>query len=135
MSLLDSLLRGRELDKAPPKSSPSSPARATTERPVRPASCSWNDLRDAYGRRANVALDAICEASAPEGLIVWLGEHSPFLYGRLTQELPNAISHAWDARIPYEDFDALCFDLVDTYRRAAELYRATAEERSRRTRT
>ena len=24
---------------------------------------------------------------------------------------------------PYEDFDALCFELVTTYRRAAELYR------------
>ena len=26
-------------------------------------------------------------------------------------------------RVPYEDFDALCFELVDVYRRGAELYR------------
>jgi hypothetical protein len=79
--------------------------------------------RDFYGWRANVALDAICEIPAPEGLIVWLGEHSPFLYRRLTRDLPNRISRAWDTQIPYEAFDALCFELVDTYRRAVELYR------------
>ena len=132
MSLLDSLLRGRELEKAPPKSSPSSPsspARATPEPHVRSASRSWSHLRDAYGWRANVALDAICEIPAPEGLIVWLKEQSPFLYRRLTRDLPNEISRAWNDRVPHEDFDALCFDLVDTYRRAAELYKTTTEAR------
>jgi hypothetical protein len=79
--------------------------------------------RDFYGWRAHTALDAICEIPAPAGLVVWLGEHSPFLYTRLTRDLPNEISRAWDAQIAYDDFDALCLDLVNTYRRAAELYR------------
>lgn len=83
----------------------------------------WGVHGDYYGWRAHVALDAICGISAPEGLIVRLGEHAPFLYQRLTRDLPNEISRAWDAKIPCEDFDALCLDLVDTYRRAAELYR------------
>jgi hypothetical protein len=79
--------------------------------------------RDYYGWRAHLALDTICEIPAPEGLIVWLGKHSLFLYRRLTVDLPNKISRAWDARVPHEAFDALCLDLVDTYRRAVELYR------------
>lgn len=83
----------------------------------------WGKHGDAYGWRAHVALNAICDIPAPEGLIVWLREHSPLLYRKLTRDLPHKISRAWDAQIPYEDFDALCFDLVDTYRRAAELYR------------
>jgi hypothetical protein len=66
-------------------------------------------------------VDAIYAAAAPEGLIAWVREHSPNVYEKLTQELPDRISRAWDARIPYEAFDALCFELVDTYRRAAEL--------------
>jgi hypothetical protein len=83
----------------------------------------WGIYGDYYGWRAHLALDAICGISAPAGLIVWLGEHSLFLYQRLTRDLPNEISRAWDAQIPYEGFDALCLDLVDTYRRAAELFR------------
>jgi hypothetical protein len=83
----------------------------------------WGRHGDYYGWRTNVALDAICAIPSPEGLIVWLGEHSPFLYQRLTRDLPNEISRAWDAQIPLVDFDAVCLDLVDTYRRAAELFR------------
>jgi hypothetical protein len=77
--------------------------------------------RDYYGWRANVALEAICKIPAPEGLIVWLGEHSPFLYRNLTSDLPNTISQAWNDRVPFEDFDGLCFAWVDNYRRAAEM--------------
>jgi hypothetical protein len=77
--------------------------------------------RDYYGWRANVALEAICKIPAPEGLIVWLGEHSPFLYRNLTSDLPNTISQAWNDRVPFEDFDRLCSALVDDYSRAAEL--------------
>ena len=82
----------------------------------------WSKYGDAYGWRAHTALDAICEIPAPEGLMVWLGEHAPFLYRRLTRDLPNEISRAWDARVPYEDFDALCLELVHTYRRGTALY-------------
>jgi hypothetical protein len=77
--------------------------------------------RDYYGWRANVALKAICKIPAPEGLIVWLGEHSPFSYRNLTSDLPNRISQAWNDRVPFEDFDVLCFAWVDNYRRAVEL--------------
>ena len=79
--------------------------------------------RDYYGWRTDIALSAICKIPAPEGLAVWLGEHSSFLYHRLTRDLPNKLSRAWDARISHEKFDVLCLDLVDTYRRAVDLYR------------
>jgi hypothetical protein len=77
--------------------------------------------QDYYGWRAHVAIDAICRIAAPEGLIAWLEEYSPFHYRRLTCDLPNGISQAWNDRVPFEDFDKLCFDLVDAYRRAVEL--------------
>jgi hypothetical protein len=89
--------------------------------------------RDYYGWRTHVALDAICQISAPAGLAVWLERNASFLYGRLTRDLPNEISRTWDARIPFEDFDALCFEWVVTYRRAAELYRASRETRKEET--
>jgi hypothetical protein len=85
--------------------------------------------REYYGWRANVALESICKIPAPEGLIVWLGEHSAFLYRNLTSDMPNAISQAWNDRVPFEDFDSLCFDLVDAYRRAAELYSIVHEKK------
>lgn len=81
--------------------------------------------RDCYEWRAHVAIDAICGIVAPKGLIIWLGEHSPYLYRSLTRDLPNKISGAWNDRVRFEDFDALCFDLVDTYRRAVELMLAS----------
>jgi hypothetical protein len=126
VSLLDCLLWGFEMEGVSPKSSPSppkSPTVAVLESPIRRSLHFWGGNSDAYGWRAHLALDAICGIHSPEGLIVWLREHSPLLYRRLTQDLPNQISRAWDARIPHKDFDALCFELVDTYRRAAELYR------------
>lgn len=88
----------------------------------------WGTSRDGlkrnyYGWRAHVAVDAICRITAPEGLITWLDKHSPFLYRRLTHDLPNKISRAWNDRVSFEDFDKLCFDLVDTYKRGVELMR------------
>jgi hypothetical protein len=77
--------------------------------------------RDYYGWRANVALEAIRKIPAPEGLIVWLGENSPFLYRSLTSDLPNTISQAWNDRVPFKDFDGICFQLVETYKRAVEM--------------
>jgi hypothetical protein len=32
---------------------------------------------------------------------------------------PASLSFAWEARVPYGDFDALCREFIDTYRRAA----------------
>jgi hypothetical protein len=88
--------------------------------------CFWGTNKDSpnqdyYGWRAHVAIDAICRIAAPGGLIVWLDEHLPFLYRRLTRDLPNKISRDWNDRVPFEVFDQLCFDLVDTYRRAVDL--------------
>jgi hypothetical protein len=94
------------------------------ERPARVHGTDRNgEVRDYYGRRAHAALDAICAIQVPDGLIVWLDEHSASLYERLTCELPDEISRAWNARIPPEAFDALCSRMVDTFRFAAELYR------------
>jgi hypothetical protein len=131
VSLLESLIWGREFEKAPHQpspSSPSSPARAAAEPKLWSPTCSWNDLRDDYDCRANAALQAIREIAAPEGLIVWLGEHDPSLYQKLTRVLPNRLSRAWDAQVPYQDFDALCFELVDTHAFAAERYRTGYEK-------
>ncbi len=88
--------------------------------------CFWGTSRDGldqdyYGWRAHVAIDAICRIAAPDRLIVWLEEHSPFLYRRLTRDLPNAISRAWNDQVALEDFDRLCFELVATYERAVKL--------------
>lgn len=106
---------------------PTEPASAAHREPsLEKPSYFWAEHGDAYGWRMHVALDAICEIPAPAGLVIWLSERSPVLYRRLVIDLPNDISRAWSGRIPREDFDALCFDLVDTYRRAAELYSATA---------
>jgi hypothetical protein len=77
--------------------------------------------RDKYDRRVQLALEAICQIRATDGLIVWLADHSPDLYQRLTSDLPDRISRAWDDCIPYDEFDAICCDLVDTFRRAADL--------------
>jgi hypothetical protein len=90
----------------------------------------WGTNRDGHARncyewRAHVAIDAICEIAAPEGLITWLSEHSPLSYRQLTRDLPNKISRAWQERIPFEKFEKLCFNLVDTYRHAVELMLAS----------
>jgi hypothetical protein len=45
------------------------------------------------------------------------------LYRRLIHDLPNKLARAWNTHVPHEEFDALCFDWVDTFRRAAEMYR------------
>lgn len=81
-----------------------------------------SETRDYYGRSAQAAIEAICAIHVPRGLIVWLSEHSPTLHERLTCDLPNEISRAWNAQISFQEFDALCSRLVDTFQRAAELY-------------
>lgn len=117
MTVLNSMLWGNESEKAPPKSSPTSPASPLSY---------WVNYADYYGWRAHTALDSICAIPAPEGVIVWLGDHAMYLYQRLTSALPDRISRAWNARIAHEDFNALCDELVDTYRRAVDLYVAAA---------
>ena len=88
----------------------------------------WRKRGGPYESRAHDAVDAICKTPAPKGLVVWLSEHDPALYRKLTRVLPTKISRAWDARVPYERFDALCFELVETYAFAAEQYRAGYEK-------
>jgi len=128
MSLLDSLLWGYELEEVERKSPPSSPSTplpsipAVWNPPTQRASWSSLNAHYEYGRRAHAALDAICAIPSPEGMIVWLDEHSPSLYDRLTRDLPDEISRAWNSQIPLEAFDTLCCRLVDTFRSAAELY-------------
>jgi hypothetical protein len=81
----------------------------------------YGKRRDFYDWRANVAIDAIRRIATPEGLVVWLGQNSPVLYRKLTEELPNEISRAWNDRVSPECFDKLCFELVVTFRRAVEM--------------
>lgn len=133
MSLFDSLLWGHELKRVSCDSSPSSPRspmQQISEPMVRPPSWFWSERQDAYGWRAQAALDAICAIPAPEGLIVWLDENSPSLYRKLMRDLPKRISRSWNDRIPAEAFDALCLDLVNTYERAAELFSRTTQSRN-----
>lgn len=91
-----------------------------------PVYCSESDRRekprDYYEWRARAALDALCKIPTREGLVVWLGKYSPGLYESLTCDLPNEISRTWNAQISFNEFDALCFRLVGTFQRAAELY-------------
>jgi hypothetical protein len=121
VSLLDSLLWGRDSEKVPTTPSPSSPTQTISNRQMWKQSRPWGKYGSFYGWRAHLALDAICATPAPEGLIAWLRERSPSLYEKLTRDLPNEISRAWDAHIPHDGYNALCFDLMDTYRRAVEL--------------
>jgi len=85
--------------------------------------------RDYYGWRTDVALEAICQIPAPEGLALWLGKNASFLYRKLLYDLPNRVSRAWNAHIPHQDFDALCSDWVDTFRSAVEMYRMDCDGR------
>lgn len=93
--------------------------------PVDRASEFWGSRGDAYSWRADLALDAICRISIPEDLTLWLEANSPYLYGQITRVLPDKISRAWNGRDPLDEFDCLCRDLVETFRRAAKLYTAT----------
>ena len=88
-----------------------------------------DERQDAYGWRAQAALDAICAIPAPESLIVWLGENRHRFTGG-HRDLPKQISRSWNDRIPAEAFDALCLDLVNTYERAAELFSRTTQSRN-----
>jgi hypothetical protein len=136
VSLFDALLWGREMEDDLRKSSPSSPP-SPTQGISGPLFQSpfWDEGQDAYARRAHLALDAICGIPSPVGLIGWLRQHSAFLYVRLTREVPDEISRAWNAKVPYEDFDALCFNLVETHRRAVAIYCAACETEGRKSET
>lgn len=90
--------------------------------------------RDYYGWRAHTALDVMCATPAPAGVIVWLSDYAPYLYHRLTSVLPDKISRAWDAQIAHEAFNALCWDLVETYQLAVDLHRIQHEREIRFTR-
>ena len=83
--------------------------------------------RDPYGWQANKVLDVIRRVPAPQGLILWLGDHSPFLYRRLTDELPEEISRAWNDRVSSKYFEYLCFELIFTYKHAVDLRLAAGD--------
>jgi hypothetical protein len=126
VSLLESLIWGREFEQTSPQpspSSPSSPERVAAEGELWSPLCSGNYLRDDHESRANAALSAIRDIPAPEGLVAWLSHESPTLYRQLVDNLPNRISRAWNAQIPLEEFDALCCEWVGTFRRAVEVYK------------
>ncbi len=138
MSLLEILLWGAELAEVCPNSPPSPPsppamgANPSSPRQLQERSPSiWDTHLDGYGWRVDLALEAILTISAPSGLIVWLGDHSPYLYRRLTSDLPDEISLAWEARVPYGDFDALCREFIDTYRCAADYAHDSENEQSK----
>jgi hypothetical protein len=141
MSLLEFLLGSDRLEKGSQESSPSSPSSPTCpahgSQPPIGAACFLGKPQnfsrshgDAYGSRLQLALQAICDTNAPEGLIVWLAGHSPHLYRLLTEKLPEEISRAWDSQTPFAQFEVLCSELVQTYRTAAALYRTNRRSAS-----
>lgn len=93
-----------------------------SDQPAERPSYFWGRHRDAYGWRAHVALEAMCRIPSPEGLLVWLRDRSPYLHQKLARDLPDEISRAWNAKVPYAEFDAVWTELIDTYRRGIQLY-------------
>jgi hypothetical protein len=82
---------------------------------------------DQYGWRLNRAFEIICGLEYPAGTILWLETAAPHLYDRLTRYLPDRISHAWDAKVPFNEFDRLCHELEEAHRQAVLLRRQSIE--------
>ncbi len=76
---------------------------------------------DQYGWRLNCAFEVINRRGYLAGTILWLETAAPHLYDRLTRSLPDRISHAWDAKVPFNEFDQLCHELEETFRQAVLL--------------
>ena len=134
MSLLNCLLWDCEFERVPQQSSPTSPSSpsklAFRSGIVEPPSLPYLSC-DYYESRAHAVVDAIRETGAPEGLIVWLNEHHPFLHRWLAVDLPDGISRAWISRVSRGEFETLCAEVVDTYHFAAELYVNSKKTRNR----
>jgi len=79
-----------------------------------------------YAERAQAALEAINQPNYPAGMIAWLESEQPELYRMLTSILPDRIHDLWSRHASFFEFDAVLARLVETHRRACELYRAEA---------
>lgn len=92
--------------------------------PQEPSSSFWGPHRDQYGWRANVTIEFIAASpDYPAGMIAWLATAAPTLYDQLTGSIPDRISRAWDARVPFDQFDLVCHELENTHKRALAFYR------------
>ena len=81
----------------------------------------WGAHGDEFGWRLNCAWDVICRDYLA-GMIAWLETNEPLLYERITRNLPDKISSAWNA-VPFSEFDLLCHELEAEHGRATDLYR------------
>ena len=81
----------------------------------------WGAHGDEFGWRLNCAWDLICRDYLA-GMIAWLETNEPLLYDRITRNLPDKISSAWNA-VPFSEFDLLCHELEVEHGRATDLYR------------
>jgi hypothetical protein len=83
----------------------------------------WGVHGDVYGQRLNAAFEAICAENYPAGMIPWLETNGSLLHDRLTRSLPEKITAAWNARVPFDQFDGLCGEFEAMHERAVDLYR------------
>jgi hypothetical protein len=83
----------------------------------------WGVHGDVYGWRLNAAFEIICAENYPVGMILWLERSESLLHDRLTRSLPEKITAAWNARVPFDQFDDLCGELEATHEQAIDLYR------------
>jgi hypothetical protein len=91
----------------------------------------WGVHGDHYGWRLNSVIEFMDGLDYPAGLICWLEAAAPYLYDRLTRALPERISRAWGAKVPFNEFDALCLELEETHARAVALFRQHLVSRRR----
>lgn len=77
----------------------------------------------AYGEHMQAALAQINQPDYPAGMIPWRGEAHPELYDELTSRIPDEINLAWKCQAPLAEFEAVLAGLVETHRRACELYK------------
>ena len=84
----------------------------------------WGTHRDDYGWRAHAVCERISSQDYPVGTIRWLETAAPYLYDRLTRVLPDMISRAWNAKVPFYEFDRLCSELEETHARGVALFRS-----------
>jgi hypothetical protein len=56
-------------------------------------------------------------------MIAWLEANERLLYDRITRNLSDKISTAWNAHVPFSEFDLLCHELEAEHGRATDLYR------------
>jgi hypothetical protein len=79
--------------------------------------------RDPYAVRMRRVWECLCQPEYPAGMIPWLADFSPALYGKLTSRLPDRIQRLWQSRAPIVAFEAACRELVECHRSAVVLFR------------